>query len=114
MIDFPSLDGEDGAKKSVFCSHNPATLIHALDRTTDRWNLVAALDGVSGDDWIALGDLVDPAAHPRWATGRCCRIQHLEAVGIDPSAIFYSEIDAMPAIEEQLREQRSGDDDPLW
>ena len=42
------------------------------------------------------------------------RIERLEEQGIDPSAIFYTELDAMPTAEQRIQRARAGDDDPLW
>ncbi len=42
------------------------------------------------------------------------RIERLEEQGIDPSANFYTELDAMPAAEQRIQRARAGDDDPLW
>jgi len=43
------------------------------------------------------------------------RIQRLEARGIDPTAIFYTELDAMEAAEARVRRLRgTGDEDLLW
>lgn len=42
------------------------------------------------------------------------RIRRLEELGIDPTAIFYSELDAMPAFEERIRRARDSQPDVLW
>ena len=43
------------------------------------------------------------------------RIERLEAKGIDPTAIFYTELDAMEAAEARVLSVRaSGSEDVLW
>ena len=60
--------------------------------------------------FVCLAVLPMIARQPRVAE----RIGRLDARGIDPTAIFYSELDAMPAAEAHIRRVRSAPQDPLW
>jgi len=58
--------------------------------------------------WLAVLPMI--ARQPKVAE----RIRRLDELGIDPTAIFYSELDAMPAAEARMQRARTGPNDPLW
>lgn len=73
-----------------------------------RWGWFVAATGVLAVLWLVVFPAI--ARRPQMAE----RIRAHDEQGIDPSAIFYSELDAMPDAEQRIRRARSGSEDPLW
>lgn len=78
---------------------------------TDRRGAVARLAG-----WVAAGAIVWLAILP-WLTGQAGVQRHIErneALGIDPTAKFYTELPAMPRLIEQLESVRRRHRAAFW
>ena len=77
-------------------------------RSKRGWAVLAISVGLLIGVWLVV--LPGVARQPRVAE----RIRRLNDRGIDPSAIFYSELDAMSAAEDCVQRVRSAEDDPFW
>ena len=73
-----------------------------------RWGWFVTVTGLLAVLWLIVFPAI--ARRPQMAE----RIRAHEEQGIDPSAIFYSELDAMPDAQQRIRRARSGSEDPLW
>jgi len=73
-----------------------------------HWLSLIAICALIAGLWLGLFPAI--AQRPNVAE----RIQQLEEKGIDPTALFYTELEAMPAAEAKIKQIRSGEDDPFW
>jgi hypothetical protein len=98
------------------CEILPSPTKRAMSQVNNRYSLSLDTGGVRLVIAGGLLTLIWLVMLPALTRQRdvAARIDRLESQGIDPTAIFYSELDAMPAAEAFVSRLRSGEEDPFW